>query len=134
MQQPGVVVREAARHRSTRHLDKRWQIPFEEFYSFTDNPRDHARVLLSIDESSYQQDPNTSQLPTQDGEIPEGTSGVMGDHPMSWQHRLGEGVSWYTALGHEIGMYADPAYRQHLLGGLLTVLRHGRRHRMDTAG
>lgn len=131
VQQPGVIVRESARHVSTRHLDKRWQVPFEEFYSFTDNPRDRARVLLSIDESTYQQDPNTSQLPTQDGEIPEGTSGVMGDHPMSWQHRVGDGLSWYTALGHEIGMYVDPAYRQHLLGGLLTVIRHGRRHRSD---
>ncbi len=40
---------------------------------------------------------------------------------MSWQRPLGDGLSWYTALGHEIGMYAHPAYRQHLLGGLLTV-------------
>jgi uncharacterized protein len=126
-QQPGVIVREARKHVSTAHLEKRWQVPFEEFYSFTANPRGRARVLLSIDESTYQQDPNTSQLPTQEGELPEGTSGVMGDHPMSWQHRLGDGLSWYTALGHEIGMYVDPAYRQHLLGGLLTVLRHGRR-------
>jgi hypothetical protein len=27
-----------------------------------------------------------------------------------------------------VGMYLDPAYRQHLLGGLLTVTRHGRRN------
>ena len=89
VQQPGVVVREAPRHISTRHLEERWQVPFEEFYSFTRAPRDSAKVLLTIDESTYQQDPNTSQLPTQDGEIPEGTTGVMGYHPMSWQHRLG---------------------------------------------
>lgn len=127
IQQPGVIVREAARHRSTRHLDERWQLLFEEFYSFTQNPRGRARVLLSIDESSYQQDPNTSHLPTQDGELPEGTTGVMGDHPMCWQHRVGDGLAWYTALGHEIGMYLDPAYRRHLAGGLLTALRHGRR-------
>lgn len=129
VQQPGVVVRESSRHVSTRHLDQRWRIPFEEFYSFTRNPRDRSRVLLSIDESTYVQDPNTSQLPTQEGELPEGTTGVMGDHPMCWQHRIGDGLCWYTALGHEIGMYLDPDYRQHLLGGLLTVIRHGRRHR-----
>ncbi len=129
VQQPGVIVREAAGHRSTRHLDERWPVLLEEFYSFTRSPRGRARVLLSIDESTYQQDPNTSHLPTQDGEIPEGTTGVMGDHPMSWQHRLGDGLAWYTALGHEIGMYVDPAYRRHLAGGLLTVLRHGRRRR-----
>jgi type 1 glutamine amidotransferase len=86
LQQPGVVVREAPRHLSTRHL------PSESF---------------------------------PDGYEP--VSGVMGDHPMSWQHRVGGGLSWYTALGHEVGMYLDPAYRKHLLGGLLTVTRHGRR-------
>lgn len=129
VQQPGVVVRESARHVSTRHLPERWPIPFEEFYSFTANPREHARVLLSIDESSYLQDPNTSHLPSP--EFPDGddpVSGVMGDHPMCWQHKVGGGLAWYTALGHEIGMYLDPAYRQHLLGGLLTVSRHGHRH------
>lgn len=126
-QQPGVVVRQAPNHPSTRHLDKRWEIPFEEFYSFTRRPWVRAKVLLSIDESTYAQDPNTSHLPTQDGEIPEGTTGVMGYHPMSWQHPVGDGLSWYTALGHEIGMYADPAYRRHLAGGLTRVLRRGSR-------
>jgi uncharacterized protein len=129
VQQPGVIVREAPRHISTRHLPQRWQVPFEEFYSFTANPRRRAKVLLSIDESTYLQDPNTSHLPSEsfpDGNEP--VSGVMGDHPMSWQHRVGDGLSWYTALGHEVGMYLDPAYRQHLLGGLLTVTRHGRRN------
>ncbi len=129
LEQPGVVVRESARHISTAHLPKRWQIPVEEFYSFKANPRDRSRVLLSIDESTYEQDPNTTHLPSQ--EFPNGyepVSGVMGDHPMSWQHRVGEGLSWYTALGHEVNMYLDPSYRQHLLGGILTATRHGRRN------
>ena len=89
-------------------------------------------MLLSIDEGSYLQDPNTSNLPTgpeQPFPVYPGVSGVMGDHPMSWTHRVGRGLSWYTALGHEITMYHDPSYTQHLLGGLLTVLRHGQRHR-----
>ena len=130
VQQPGVIVREDPDHVSTRHLDKRWQVPFEEFYSFTDNPRPYAHVLLNIDESSYEQDPNTSHLPSQEQPFPppEGVTGVMGDHPMSWQRTVGQGVSWYTALGHEIGLYLDPTYREHLLGGLLTATRHGRRH------
>jgi hypothetical protein len=129
LEQPGVIVRESATHRSTAHIPERWQIPVEEFYSFTSNPRDRARVLLSIDESSYLQDPNTSHLPSQTfPDDYEPVSGVMGDHPMSWQHRVGDGLSWYTALGHEVNMYLDPTYRRHLLGGLLTVTRHGRRH------
>ncbi len=47
---------------------------------------------------------------------------------MSWQHRVGDGLAWYTALGHEVNMYLDPSYRQHLLGGILTATRHGRRN------
>lgn len=88
------MVREDADYVSTRHLDKRWQIPFEEFYSFTDNPRPRAQVLLSIDESSYEQDPNTSRLPNEEQPFPppEGVSGVLGVHPMSWQRRVGQGV------------------------------------------
>lgn len=129
VEQPGVLVREAAKHVSTAHLSKRWQVPFEEFYSFRANPRRRARVLLSIDESSYEQDPNTTHLPSDD--YPDGyhpVSGVMGDHPMCWQHPVGDGVSWYTALGHEVTMYADENYRRHLLGGILTATRHGRRN------
>lgn len=130
VQQPGTLVREAA-HRSTRHLSERWTVPLEEFYSFTSSVRGRSKVLLSIDESTYLQDPNTSNLPTgPDQPLPQtGVSGVMGDHPMAWTHRVGRGRSWYTALGHEIGMYYDEAYRQHLLGGLLTAVRHGQRHR-----
>jgi type 1 glutamine amidotransferase len=122
VQQPGVVVREAARHPATRHLPERWTIPFEEFYSFTRNPRPRTKVLLSIDESSYAQDPNTSHLPSEtfpDGYAP--VSGVMGDHPMAWTHRVGDGRSFYTALGHEPGMYLDEDFRRHVRGGILSA-------------
>lgn len=132
LQQPGLVVREDERHRSTKHLSETWLVPFEEFYSFTSSVRGRSRVLLSIDESTYLQDPNTSNLPTgPENPLPTfpGVSGVMGDHPMAWTHRVGRGRSWYTALGHEIGMYYLPEFTDHLLGGLLTVLRHGVRNR-----
>lgn len=120
VQQPGVIVRESADHPSTAHLPERWTIPFEEFYSFTANPRPRSRVLLSIDESTYQQDPNTSHIPREPA-LPEGESGVMGDHPMSWCHDVGEGRSWYTALGHEGYLYELPDFRRHLLGGIMTT-------------
>lgn len=58
--------------------------------AFTANPRDRARVLLSIDESTYLQDPNTSHLPPLGAYGVPGlpsesnpVSGSMGDHPMS---------------------------------------------------
>ena len=132
LQQPGLIVREDARHRSTKHLGESWLVPFEEFYSFTSSVRGRSDVLLSIDERTYLQDPNTSNLPTgPDNPFPTypGVSGTMGDHPMAWTHRVGRGRSWYTALGHEIGMYYNPDFTDHLLGGLLTVLRHGARNR-----
>jgi type 1 glutamine amidotransferase len=122
VQQPGTIVRESARHGATRHLPERWSIPFEEFYSFKANPRPRTNVLLSIDESSYEQDPNTSHLPSESyPDNYEPVSGVMGDHPMSWTHRLGDGRSFYTALGHEPGMYLDDLYRRHLRGGIVSV-------------
>ena len=122
VQQPGTIVREAARHGATRHLPERWTIPFEEFYSFKANPRPRTNVLLSIDESSYAQDPNTSHLPSESyPDDYEPVSGVMGDHPMSWTHRVGDGRSFYTALGHEPGMYVDDLYREHLRGGIVSV-------------
>jgi type 1 glutamine amidotransferase len=122
LEQPGTIVREAAKHASTRHLPERWDIPIEEFYSFKKNPRPRTRVLLSIDESSYFQDPNTSDLPSQTyPDDYEPVSGVMGDHPMSWTHRVGDGRVWYTALGHEVNMYLDDSYRRHLRGGILSA-------------
>jgi type 1 glutamine amidotransferase len=127
LEQPGTIVREDAKHLATRGLPERWNIPIEEFYSFKRNPRSRTRVLLTIDESSYQQDPNTSDLPSQ--QYPDGyepVSGVMGDHPMSWTHRVGDGRSFYTALGHELNMYVDDHYRRHLRGGILSVARRNR--------
>ena len=71
--------------------------------------------------------PLDPSLPTLISELtaPKLISGRMGDHPMCWQAPIGRGLSWYTALGHEPSMYADPLFRGHLLGGLLTVSRHG---------
>jgi type 1 glutamine amidotransferase len=129
LEQPATIVRENAAHLSTAHLPERWTLPVEEYYSFKANPRKKTQVLLSIDESTYLQDPNTSDLPSQtfpDNYHP--TTAVMGDHPMAWTHPVGNGLSWYTALGHEFTMWVDASYQQHVLGGLLSASRHGQRH------
>jgi uncharacterized protein len=120
IQQPGELENEAPDHPSTAHLPERWQIPFEEYYSFQRNPRPDVRVLLNIDEDSYDQDPNTTNLPDSP-DFPEGVSGVMGDHPMSWCQEIDAGHAWYTALGHEGYLYRTPDFRAHLLGGILTA-------------
>lgn len=120
--QPGTLRVEDPDHPGTAHLDDPWTLPLEEFYSFKTNPRGAVRVLLSIDESSYLQEPNTSCDP-RGPTFPEGYSGVMGDHPISWCHDHYAGRAWYTALGHEIYLYSLPEYRAHLLGGILVAGR-----------
>lgn len=117
IQQTAEFVTEARTHPATAHLDARFTV-FDEFYSFKTNPRPDVRVLLSIDESTYSPDPNTTNLP---GGTP--SSGVMGDHPMSWCHDNLGGRAFYTALGHESYLYELEWFRRHLLGGILTAAR-----------
>lgn len=121
VQQLGRLRIEAADHPAVAALPDPWTV-FDEFYSFKTNPRGLVRVLMNIDETSYAQDPNTTCLPDSPT-FPNGFSGVMGDHPMSWCHdRLG-GRAWYTALGHEAALYQLPEFREHLLQGILTATR-----------
>jgi cytochrome c len=91
-------------HASTAHLPDRWERR-DEWYNFRSNPRDDVHVLASLDEDSY--DPG---------------SGAMGDdHPTAWCHVYDGGRSWYTGGGHTNESYAEPAFLQHLLGGIRTA-------------
>jgi type 1 glutamine amidotransferase len=87
-------------HASTRHLPARWTRT-DEWYSFRSNPRGSVRVLATLDESTY-------------------SGGTMGaDHPIAWCHGFKGGRAWYTAGGHTAESYSEPAFRRHLLGGIL---------------
>lgn len=88
-------------HPSTSHLPPRLAVT-EEWYNFQRNPRPAVSVLLTLDEATY--DPGGD---------------AMGDHPIAWSHAVGAGRAWYTGLGHRSETYADPAFRAHVLGGLL---------------
>ncbi|SFD53792.1 ThuA domain-containing protein [Streptomyces aidingensis] len=89
-------------HPSTAHLPDSWS-RFDEWYNYRDNPRGDVHVLASLDESSY-------------------TGGTMdGDHPIAWCHAYDGGRSWYTGGGHTAESYSEPEFRQHLLGGILSV-------------
>lgn len=126
-QQPAIFHKEKCDHPATKHLAEEFTV-VDEFYSFQRNPRPHVRVLLTIDEETYQPDPNTSNLPASgDGTInPDfypGETGYMGDHPMSWCHDNLGGIAFYTALGHEAYLYNESWYRTHLLGGILSAAR-----------
>ncbi|WP_455360468.1 ThuA domain-containing protein [Streptomyces sp. SYSU K21746] len=98
--QPATVRVEDHDHPATAHLDTTWQRT-DEWYDYRTNPRGQARVLATLDETSY-------------------TGGTMkGDHPIAWCQPYEGGRSFYTGGGHTKESYAEPAFRQHLLGGLL---------------
>jgi type 1 glutamine amidotransferase len=98
-----VTVRlEGEPHVSTEHLPATFQVT-DELYSFRQNPRASVTVLMTLDESTYNQE--QARL-------------TMGDHPISWYHEFDGGRAWYTGLGHTNEMFADPRFTQHVLGGI----------------
>jgi type 1 glutamine amidotransferase len=97
--QPATVDVEDRAHPATSQLPKAWERT-DEWYNYRSNPRDRAHVLASLDESSY-------------------TGGTMtGDHPIAWCQEYRGGRAFYTGGGHTKESYAEPAFRQHLLGGI----------------
>jgi type 1 glutamine amidotransferase len=73
----------------------------DEWYNFQALPAPTVTILAEVDESTY-------------------TGGTMGvRHPIIWCHEYDGGRSWYTAMGHTEDSYADPLFRNHLLGGIL---------------
>ncbi len=87
-------------HPSTRTLPQEWART-DEWYDFRSSPPPSARILVSVDEHSY-------------------VGGGMGaSHPVSWAQGFEGGRSWYTAMGHTTCSYAEPAFLEHLAGGIL---------------
>jgi type 1 glutamine amidotransferase len=90
-------------HSATRCLPATWTRR-DEWYDFRSAPPAGATVLLTLDESSYR-------------------GGRMGTpHPVSWFWEYDGGRTWYTALGHTRESYAEPAFLDHLAGGILWVM------------
>ena len=75
----------------------------DEIYDYRRNPRPRVDVVATVDPTSH----------------PEG--GMGEDHPISWCHRNAGGRAWYTGLGHNPALYADPVFRAHLGSGLRFV-------------
>ncbi|WP_214323511.1 ThuA domain-containing protein [Nonomuraea sediminis] len=98
IQQAKVKVEDRA-HPATAHLPATWTRT-DEWYNYRTNPRATAHVLATLDESSY-------------------SGGAMGaDHPISWCKTYQGGRSFYTGLGHTAESFSDPAFLQHLKGGI----------------
>lgn len=89
-------------HPSTADAPTTWNRT-DEWYNYRTNPRDTVHVLASLDETSY-------------------AGGNMGaEHPIAWCQDYDRGRAWYTGMGHTIESYADPVFREHLLGGIKTA-------------
>lgn len=102
--QEGRLVVADATHPSTRCLPDPW-VRVDEWYDFRSPPPAGASILLTIDESSY-------------------GGGRMGaPHPMAWARQVDGGRAWYTALGHTAESYSEPAFLDHLAGGILWAVR-----------
>jgi type 1 glutamine amidotransferase len=81
----------------------------DEWYSFRQSPRDTgATVIATLDETTYS---------------PVGRGGQnvrMGDdHPIAWSRCIGEGRSFYSAIGHRPEVYGDARHLQLLEQGIL---------------
>ncbi|MER5268805.1 ThuA domain-containing protein [Actinosynnema sp. NPDC002837] len=98
IQQATVRVENRA-HPATAHLSPAWTRT-DEWYNFRGSVRSTARVLATLDESTY-------------------SGGSMGaDHPHTWCKTVQAGRSFYTGSGHTQSSYAEAGFRAMVLGGL----------------
>ena len=100
-------------HAATSHLPPVWTRTGE-WYNLRYVNED-VDLLLTLDESTYLQ-----------------TDGNPGTeyHPISWYHEIDGGRAFYTALGHTEESYTEPAFLQHMLGGIEYAM--GRAYKSDS--
>lgn len=100
-------------HPATVHLAKAWKRT-DEWYSFAKSPRGKKgyHILATLDEGTYEP-----------GSFFGKELAMGGDHPIAWWHCVGTGRVLYSAMGHRPEAYAEPEYREMLLGATNWVLR-----------
>jgi type 1 glutamine amidotransferase len=93
----------------TKGLGEGWTLR-EEWYSFKTSPRlKGAHILASLDEASYAP----------------GARLAMGDHPIAWTQCIGNGRSFYSAIGHLPENYTEPHSASLLEQGIAWALGTG---------
>jgi len=90
-------------HKACLHLPERWS-RYDEWYNYKSISSD-IHVLLILDETTYKGGENGP------------------NHPISWYHEYDGGRVFYTGMGHTKESYAEPAFKKHLLGGILYCLK-----------
>jgi uncharacterized protein len=81
----------------------------DEWYDFSERKADDLKILVSVDEKSY-----NPYAKWGDKE----SKGMGAMHPISWYHNYDGGRSFYTALGHIPLTYSDQTFLDHLYGGI----------------
>jgi type 1 glutamine amidotransferase len=94
--QEATVTVEDRDHAATRSLGANFRLN-EEYYTFRENPRSRVHVLLSLDAASV---------------------GTTGDYPLAWSQTIGQGRSFYTALGHYDATWQDTRFQAHVRGAI----------------
>jgi type 1 glutamine amidotransferase len=97
--QRATVVPEPATAVLAGELPARWERT-DEWYDFASNPRRRARVLATLDESTYR------------------GGGMGADHPIAWCQEYDGGRTWYTAMGHTSESFRERRFLAHLLAGI----------------
>lgn len=96
---PGLQSTRVQPERDGRPDGTPWPIR-DEIYNYRSNPRAQVQVVATVDEHLYE-------------------GGTMGaDHPIAWCHPFDGGRAWYTGLGHDAAVYADPNFLAQLRQGL----------------
>ncbi|UGU18259.1 ThuA domain-containing protein [Sinomicrobium kalidii] len=96
--QEAVIKVKVPTHSTCAHLGDTWTRT-DEWYNFK-NISPNIKVLLSLDESSYEG----------------GTNGES--HPIAWYQEFAGGRSFYTGGGHTKASYSEEAFVKHLLEGI----------------
>jgi type 1 glutamine amidotransferase len=98
--QQATVRVEDATHASTLCVPSLWSRT-DEWYNYRARPPAGTTILLTLDEATY-------------------NGGAMGSpHPIAWYRQVDGGRAWYTGMGHTTESYAEPAFLEHLAGGIL---------------
>ncbi|MEM6805446.1 MAG: ThuA domain-containing protein [Bacteroidota bacterium] len=94
-------------------LQPDWKLT-EEWYVFYDNPRLNGKtVLYNLNEDGLVMSGNLGFL------IKDKNYGMGEDHPMAWYGTVGEGRSFYSALGHSGETFNDKNHLQLLRNAIL---------------
>ncbi|WP_271078543.1 ThuA domain-containing protein [Aurantiacibacter sp. MUD61] len=110
----GTVLIEDGSHLATRDLPERWY-RLDEWYSFDTSVRGRFHVLATLDERSYVRGAWVDGNP-----IP-----AADDHPIVWNRCVGEGRSFYSAMGHTAESYSEEGMRNLIAGGISWAMGEG---------